>query len=280
MARQHDTGIVLRRSPFGESSLVVQVLTRRHGRVHFLAKGAYRPTSGYAFVLDLFHTVSLEWSHSPQRELQLLRRGDLARRRSLSGRADVYRAALMVLELTELAARPAQSERALFELAERCLDELAELPVAPPGPPPGPPDSDPRINRSLARFELGFLDCLGLFPALESCASCGDEAPPVASTSGSRGSPGPRAHFSAGAGGRLCRPCAVEAKASGRRVGTLPTDVLEAAAALVARPESAPADAQLLVRVRDAVERFLNYHLEARPRTQRAFLAVPNRNAP
>ena len=33
-------------------------------------------------------------------------------------------------------------------------------------------------------------------------------------------------------------------------------------------------------RVRDFVERFLDYHLEARPRSHREFLAVPNRNSP
>jgi hypothetical protein len=31
-------------------------------------------------------------------------------------------------------------------------------------------------------------------------------------------------------------------------------------------------------RVRDFVGRFLDYHLETRPRTHRAFLAAPNRN--
>jgi hypothetical protein len=35
-----------------------------------------------------------------------------------------------------------------------------------------------------------------------------------------------------------------------------------------------------LDRVRDFAGRFLDYHLEARPRTHRAFLAHTNRNAP
>jgi len=36
----------------------------------------------------------------------------------------------------------------------------------------------------------------------------------------------------------------------------------------------------LALRVRDLLERFLDYHLETRPRSQRQFLAAPNRNAP
>ena len=35
-----------------------------------------------------------------------------------------------------------------------------------------------------------------------------------------------------------------------------------------------------LERVRDFVVRFLEYHLESRPRSYRGFLAVPNRNRP
>ncbi|MFT5050844.1 MAG: DNA repair protein RecO (recombination protein O) [Chlamydiales bacterium] len=268
MAKFLDDGLVLRRSPFGESSLVVQVLTRRHGRVHFTAKGAYRPNSGYAFVLDLFHTISLEWSHSTRREMQYLSRADLAQRReSLCSRPDVYRAALMMLELTELAARPGAPDRALFELTEQGLDELSHLSPSTRG-----------ADHTLILFELRFLDHLGLSPALEQCAACGEPAPPLSLAPG-RGALGARVGFSAAVGGRLCPRCATDARASGKRVGTLPTDVLDTAAS-IARGDRDDGNPQLLVRVRDAIERFLNYHLETRPRTQRAFLAVPNRNAP
>lgn len=252
--------LVLRRTPYGESSLVVHGLTRSHGRVHLLAKGAYRPTSRFFCVLDLFDTLELEWSTSPRSELSLLRQGSVARRRrGLTADLGGYRAGLTVLELSELASRPGQPEEGLFELAETALERL---------------DAGASAHGTLVEFELGFLQNLGLAPALQVCAVCGRPAPPVH---------GDRAAFSAGAGGRLCRPCAEEARASGRRVGTIPVDVL-AAAALAARgraPDGGGAAGEaLLERVRDFVERFLGYHLETRPASHRAFLAAPNRNAP
>ncbi len=154
-------------------------------------------------------------------------------------------------------------------------------------------------------WELELLEHLGLSPSLERCAACGgpagavallpaqsaaaDEsaarphAPPVARANPFRA----RAAFSAGAGGRLCARCAREARASGRRVGTLPIAVLDDARALwhdAARapdlPRSAVLAAARLERVRDFVERFLDYHLETQPKSHRAFLSVPNRNAP
>src|SRR5688572_21417940 len=76
-----DRALCLHRTPFSESSLVVHVITARHGRVHLLARGAYRTTSRYFAVLDLFDELELEWDASPRRELQLLRSGTVHERR-------------------------------------------------------------------------------------------------------------------------------------------------------------------------------------------------------
>lgn len=257
-----DRALLLRRSPFGESSLVAHVLTRRHGRVHVLAKGAHRTTSRYFGVLDFFDTLELEWSERRGAELALLRRGDVQRRRRPTSDLGAYTAALTVTELAELAARPDQAEPDLFDGAERALERLARG---------GVPSA-----RTLVEFELAFLQNLGLAPALDRCAACGRPADPVTRD-------GSRAAFSAGAGGRLCLPCAEEARASGRRVGTLPVDVLAAARAIAPGGDRASLpepDERQLERIRDFVGRFLDYHLETRPRTHREFLAVPNRNAP
>lgn len=266
-----DRALVLRRFAWGESSLVVQVLAREHGRVHLVAKGAHRPTSRYFGVLDLFHTVALEASTPRGAELLPLRAAELdVRRATLTGRPSAYRAAHAVLELTDLAARPAQPAPELFDAAAAALDRI-ESGARPP-------------ELAQLGFELRFLDLLGLAPALTGCAACGRAAPAVSRT----GADG-RAAFSAGAGGRLCRACAEEARAAGRRVGTLPVAVLEAAAAALgaARGEAPDPPAHALLseaagieRVRDAVARFVEYHLEARPRTYRRFLAGPNRNRP
>ena len=264
MTLQTDRALLLRRFRYGESSLVVQVLTRAHGRVHLIARGAYRPSSRYYAVLDLFDTLELTWSHQPARELQNLREGALLERRVAIARdLPRFRAALAVLELTSIGARPAQPAPDLFDLAEDGLDALAAG-IAPP---------------QLAQlvFELRFLTHLGLAPALDVCAACGEAAPELESGGG-------RVAFSAGAGGRLCQPHAAEARASGRRVGTLPASALEKAKELLEQGLEGPAAGRIppaeLERMRDFAARFLEYHLESRPRSYRRFLAVPNRNHP
>jgi DNA repair protein RecO (recombination protein O) len=258
-----DRALVLTRHPWSESSLVVHLLTREHGRVHLLARGAYRMTSRYFAVLDLFDELELEWDHSPRRELQNLRAGSIAtRRRTPRASLPAWRAGVTLLELSDLAARHDRSDTGLFALANSALDALEHAQETP--------------ATTLVRFELAFLHHLGLAPALSTCAACGGPAPAVIRK------PEERAAFSAGAGGRLCRRCAEEARAAGRRVGTLPVSVLEDARRLGgadARISGLPLSEDRITRVRDFVGRFLDYHLETRPRSQRAFLATPNRNA-
>lgn len=264
-----DRALVLQRHPWSESSLVVHVATAAHGRVHVLARGAFRPTSRFYCVLDLFDTVELQWNQSPGRELADLRAGDVKRRRRhVATSLATYRAATTVLELLDLAARFGPPDARLFARAEAALDALDGI-AAERG------DVEPVAPADLeqARFELDYLDHLGFTPALEDCAACGSPAPPEPG-------PGRRVPFSAGGGGRMCARCAEEGRARGLRVGTLPLDVLDDARGM-RRPDW-PADAapERIVRARDWIERFLDYHLETRPLSHRAFLSVNNRNAP
>jgi DNA repair protein RecO len=260
MVVQSDRALVLKRTPFGESSLVAHVLTRTHGRVHVLAKGVFRPTSRYYAVLDCFDTLELAWDRAPRRELDLLRSGALVRRRrALTRDLERFRAGGAILELCELVALPSAPESELFALAEAHLEALV----------------DERCVPELVRiaFELELLRVLGLSPALLECAACGRPAPAI-----TRG----RVAFSAGAGGRLCRRCAEEARRAGRRVGTLPIGVLDDARRLAAHELDlqTPLERTRCERLRDFIERFLAYHLEMQPKSQREFLAVANRNAP
>lgn len=55
-------GFVLHSYPYRETSLIVDVLTRDHGRVALVAKGAKRPHSALRGVLQTFQPLSLGWS--------------------------------------------------------------------------------------------------------------------------------------------------------------------------------------------------------------------------
>ena len=240
----------MRRFRYGESSLIVHLLTPEHGRVNLLAKGAYRPKSAYCGVLDLFDTLELGWRSRRGTELGLLASGSIeTRRRRVSGHLDRYRAGLAMLELAGLGAREQHEERDLFALTEEGLDALHRAEVSP--------------ELACAVFDLRFLRQQGLAPALAECASCGNPLDAVA----------PSVAFSFALGGRLCERCAREAgQAPGRRtsvemqsLGTirLAQSLLDTPFRLLSRIRL---DSTRTARLRTFVRRFLEYHLETRPR--------------
>lgn len=69
-SKVRDSAFVLHSTPYRETSLIVDLLTREHGRVGVVAKGAKRPGSGLRPVLLQFQPISVVWSgHSELRTL-------------------------------------------------------------------------------------------------------------------------------------------------------------------------------------------------------------------
>jgi DNA repair protein RecO (recombination protein O) len=62
----HEAGFVLHTYPYKETSLIVEVFSRRFGRVALLARGARRPRSAMRGVLLSFHPLRLTWSASAE----------------------------------------------------------------------------------------------------------------------------------------------------------------------------------------------------------------------
>jgi DNA repair protein RecO (recombination protein O) len=214
--------------------------------VSCLAKGAYRLQSGYCGVLDLFDTLRVSWRVQRGSDLALLSEAAIQeRRRGILRDLAGYQRALSVLELAAQASRAGLGDPELFDITRAALERLERGAV------------DPEV--ALAVFELRFLGCLGLNPALGHCAACG--APPAAP----RGRD-PRVPFAASEGGRLCPACARAARASGRRVGGLPLAALRIAESLLATPEALLARVRVapaaLSAVRGWIAAFTEYHLE------------------
>ena len=66
-------GILLRRIRYSDTSLILTWFTDLRGKIKTMAKGAFRPKSGFAGKLDLFFHCDLLLSFSGRTELHLLR---------------------------------------------------------------------------------------------------------------------------------------------------------------------------------------------------------------
>jgi len=117
--------LLLRTYPLSDTSLIVRWLTREHGKIATVAKGARRPKSPFAGKLDLFFLCDLSFVRSRKSELHALKEVGLLDswpelRRDLSR---LHRAAY-VAALIEQTTEPDSPVPELFELLLGFLQTL------------------------------------------------------------------------------------------------------------------------------------------------------------
>ncbi len=61
MAEMRDAALLLRRIPYGDTSLILHVLTREHGRISLMARGARRAKSPFRAVLAPLCSLIITW---------------------------------------------------------------------------------------------------------------------------------------------------------------------------------------------------------------------------
>jgi len=66
-------GFIIARMPFGNTSLIVRCLSKQAGRITLMAKGAARPKSPFAGLLDLFYLADFHYQPSRSGDMHTLR---------------------------------------------------------------------------------------------------------------------------------------------------------------------------------------------------------------
>ncbi len=182
--------VLLRAVEYGESDLVVHLLTDAQGRFTAIAKGARKSQRRFPGTLDLFNHLAIEGRTRPRGGMGFLERARLVEPH-LGLRRDPVRYALasfLVELLDRLAPESLGAEEAvqLFALASGSLRLVEQV----------------RPTASLrVLLELRVLDALGLRPELGRCVRCG-RAP------GEAISPEHVVRFHVPDGGLVCSACA------------------------------------------------------------------------
>ena len=150
-------GILLRRIRYSDSSLILTWFTDLHGKIKTMAKGAFRPKSGFAGKLDLFFHCDLLLSFSRRTELHLLR--EVSIKTGFEGiRKDYLKtsAASYFVELVEMVTELDHPAPEIYQLLLRALGYL---------------DRQNPGTRGVLFFESELCKCLGLYaPDLHSAA--------------------------------------------------------------------------------------------------------------
>lgn len=244
--------LVLRVSPFSNTSHVVTWLTAHHGKLATVIKGARRPKSRFLGQYDLFYTCELLYYERARNGLHVVREcAPLDTRAAL--RSD-WRAAFsasyfcgVVARTTPRGARHPELYALLTQTLDMLTSEGASLPL-------------------LLWFELRVLTLLGVGPGLTRCVAC--HGPRVA-----RG----RLSFSCGQGGLVCadcRPAAAQTWADGNHAAARTLPLSGGAAAIMSRWQADTTGRAVRVtrcsagqrnEIRHILGMFLPYHLDLAP---------------
>ena len=129
-SQQSTPAILLRRIRFSETSLIVTWLTRDHGKLKTMARGALRPKSPFAGVLDLFFEADIAFARSGRSEIHTLR--EAALRNPFDGIRKEYARVELAAYFVELIDLVTESDHPVPELFDLLLRALAYLENATP----------------------------------------------------------------------------------------------------------------------------------------------------
>lgn len=177
--------LVIRATPFGETSAVVTLFTREFGKVRALAKGAWRPKSAFDGALDLLSSCQVLVLRKQRGGLDLVTESFLARRFRVASCLPAVHAGMYVAELLDALTADDDPQPELFDAADTALSRLS-----------GHRGPDADVWPVVVGFEIAALRSAGQMPALAHCAECGVQ-PPAA----------PRQAFGMLDGGLLCADC-------------------------------------------------------------------------
>jgi DNA repair protein RecO (recombination protein O) len=177
--------IVIRSRAYGEADKIVTFLTREHGKLAGIAKGAAKSRRRFVGSLEPATEIRLAFRSRAQSDLCFVEAAEIVRsRRRLTRDLDRYAYTTYVLEVLDCMVEGKEAEPAVYELARKLLTEIDEREGAPPG------------AEVLRYFEIQLLTLCGLEPRLAVCRRCGRPAAELAT-----------ARFDPLSGGLACERC-------------------------------------------------------------------------
>ena len=172
MAAEKARAIVIRTFPFGDTSAVVTLFTREFGKLRALAKGAWRPKSGFDAALDLLSICQVLVLRKSSGALDLVTEACLEHRFRVGTSQAAFLGGMHVAELLDTLTADGDPQPELFDVACSTLRTLSAPRVAHDPVIAANDLTDGLVRSLLTHTELSMLRLVGQAPALLRCAEC------------------------------------------------------------------------------------------------------------
>lgn len=203
-----DRAICLRAVNYSETSQVVTLLTREHGKIAAMAKGSRRAKNAFDGPIEVFSCGEILFIVKESGGLAVLTEFNQEPHfRGLSQNLDALNAALFGTELTERFLEDHDPHPPLFDKFIKFLETIQET------------TQNNQILARLILYQLRLLEETGIGLMLDACANCGTTARstsegtgmwpkhPASEIKNSSGTAYPAIYFSSHKNGLLCSAC-------------------------------------------------------------------------
>lgn len=151
--------MVLKSYSLAEADKIVVILTKNHGVVRGVARGAKRLKSRFGGALEIFSIVQLSYFQKEDRELVSIRQIELLKSYfEKAGDSDFLESFTYVVELLIEFAQPNDPNERLYRMTKVCLDTAAE--------------SQKDFAGIIVYFQIWLLKLGGYLPDWSRCFSC------------------------------------------------------------------------------------------------------------
>jgi DNA repair protein RecO (recombination protein O) len=191
-----DTAICLRAVNYSETSQVVTLFTREHGKIAAMAKGSRRAKSSFDGAIQVFSygEIMFTFKELGGQLVTLTEFNQQPRFRLLSQNLNALNAALFAAELTEKFLEDHDPHSELFDKFIKFLETIQQV---------------KERNLTLAwliLYQLRLLEETGLAPVFDACINCGTNVA-EASSFGTKSEQQSGYYFSSRENGLLCPNC-------------------------------------------------------------------------
>ncbi len=122
----HTTAVILKSVDYQESSKIITVLSKAHGKIAIIARGAKRPKSKLSGLIEIGHILDVVYYYKPTRSIQSLTEASI-KFSSLSFRQDFERASILFgsLELINQLVHEHEENDKIFTFLVKFLEWLS-----------------------------------------------------------------------------------------------------------------------------------------------------------
>ena len=154
--------IVLKRIPYGDTSVICRMFTEEMGKVSILAKGAWRPKNASGPILEPINHIHIQFYNKNTRDIQILKdAGFIQQFPSLRNSLGRIILAFAIVEIIDKSTLESNPYPILYRLGWRALDKLNDK------------NQNQWVVFAFFLYQLALR--LGFMPNLSSCSQCNNK---------------------------------------------------------------------------------------------------------